>query len=112
MRPEFVAQVTFTEWTKTADIWIRLQPRPQRAGAGALPREQECELGVPHVVRDGTTAPGRAIAGQGVQAPWTPADIRGMSIYQYGIFVFLLFVIAILYIMRRRTRQGRRTPKF
>jgi len=38
--------------------------------------------------------------------------MRGMSIYQYGIFVFLLFVIAILYIMRRRTRQGRRTPKF
>lgn len=35
-----------------------------------------------------------------------------MSIYQYGTFIFLLFVIAILYIMRRRVRQGRRTPKF
>ena len=38
--------------------------------------------------------------------------MAGMSIYQYSIFVFLLFLIAILYIMRRRTRQGRRTPKF
>lgn len=36
-----------------------------------------------------------------------------MSIYPVpGVFVSLLFVIAILYIMRRRTRQGRRTPKF
>ena len=55
---------------------------------------------------------GRAVAGQGVQDSRTPADMRGMSIYQYGIFIFLLFVIAILYIMRRRVRQGRRTPKF
>ncbi len=35
-----------------------------------------------------------------------------MSTYESAALVFLIFVIAILYIMRRRTRQGRRTPKF
>ncbi len=49
---------------------------------------------------------------QRVQDCGTRADMTGMPIYQYGVFVFLLFVIAILYIMRRRTRQGRRMPKF
>lgn len=55
---------------------------------------------------------GRAVAGQGVQDSRTPADMWGMSNYQYVALVFLVFVIAILYIMRRRVRQGRRTPKF
>jgi LPXTG-motif cell wall-anchored protein len=36
----------------------------------------------------------------------------GMSNTSLLMLVFLAFVIAILYIMRRRTRQGRRTPKF
>lgn len=52
------------------------------------------------------------VAGAGVQECRKPADMSGMSTYQYFALVFLVFVIAILYIMRRRTRQGRRTPKF
>jgi hypothetical protein len=49
---------------------------------------------------------------RGVQDCRTPTDMAGMSIYESAALVFLVFVLAILYIMRRRTRQGRRTPKF
>ena len=48
----------------------------------------------------------------GVQGRRVLADMRGMSTYSSAVLVFLAFVVAILYIMRRRTRQGRRTPKF
>ena len=35
-----------------------------------------------------------------------------MSILIYAVFFFVMLMTLTLYIMRRRVRQGKRTPKF
>ena len=35
-----------------------------------------------------------------------------MGFLNYALILFVMLVALTLYVMRRRTRQGRRTPKF
>jgi len=45
-----------------------------------------------------------------VKASGRPADKSGMN--NNLVFVAIMFVVAILYMMRRRVRLGRRKPTF
>lgn len=40
------------------------------------------------------------------------ADNASMGFLNYALILFVMLVALTLYVMRRRTRQGRRTPKF
>lgn len=44
--------------------------------------------------------------------PARAADTMPMGFLNYAMVLFVLLLLVTLYVMRRRSRQGRRTPKF